>query len=107
MSNALRAGLLFALANFLVPAAVSAFPMTGQREGIAQAAITKAGCYDSDCCGCCCPRWGYGRRRYYGYWRPRYYDPDGYYHSRYYSHYRWGSYHRLWRPYPHDGGWYD
>ncbi len=108
MSHASKLAMLFAFALSAGPNAASAHPaILGSAPGTQAAApIVKAGCYYE---GCDYPRWhcwrprcgygyGYGNG-YEGYGRPRYYGPEGdYYHSRYYSHYRWGSYHRYWRP---------
>jgi hypothetical protein len=105
MSHSLKAGLLFAFAAAALPPAANAVPVAGpSAQGTsARSPIVKADCYD-DCCYDCCndcgwrPRWrDWGPR----YWRPRQW-PGYYYHNRWRSHYRWGSYHRLWDPY--DGG---
>lgn len=106
--------MLFALALFAVPNAAGAYPaILGTPGDEAAAPIVKAGCYYEGC-----DEQIYIRRhcwRYCGdgdegfYRRPRYYGPeDGYDHSRYYSHYRWGSYHRYWRPWCcENSGWGD
>ncbi|MGO9483240.1 MAG: hypothetical protein ACLPX9_01470 [Rhodomicrobium sp.] len=102
MSHASKLAMLIAFALSAGPNAASAHPaILGSAPGTQAAApIVKAGCYYE---GCDYPRWHCWRPRcgdgYEGYRRPRYYGPEGdYYHSRYYSHYRWGSYHRYWRP---------
>jgi len=101
MSYGFRAGLLFAFLVSAAPVAVHAYPAAGPgaQTANAQTPIVRAGCYYDDCWY---PRRDYWRPRYYGYWRPRFSgwegDPGYYVHSRYWSHYRWGSYHRLWRP---------
>lgn len=101
MRHGSKVAMLFALALSAAPFAVSAHPaiLANGLAGQAAAPIVKAGCYYGEC-----DEEVYIRRRCWysgcGDWRPRRsgYNDD-YYHSRYYSHYRRGSYHRYWRPY--------
>jgi hypothetical protein len=106
MNHGSKLAMLFALALSAGPNAASAHPaiLGSGPGGQAAAPIVKAGCHDEDCwrprphcwrprCDDCCE----------GYWRPRHdWDGDNY-HSRYYSHYRWGSYRRYWRPWDNPG----
>ncbi|MGO9808936.1 MAG: hypothetical protein ACLPKH_19770 [Rhodomicrobium sp.] len=115
MKYCFKAGLLFTLSLSLAPLAANAYPVSLQAPQRARTAapIVKT---DFDYGGGWHPRSGYWRPRYFIYeWRPRrnYGGWGGDYgHSRYYSHYRWGSYHRFCdpceRPRPCDGcGWDD
>ncbi len=114
MKYGFKAGLLFALALSPAPIAANAYPVSALAplSGHTTVPIVKAGCCNSCCDGCERPGCDYWRPRYSDYyWRPRYgygwggEGPD-YGHSRYYSHYRWGSYRRYWRPYE-GSGWGD
>ncbi len=108
MKYGFKAGVLFALALSAVPIAANAYPVSAQAPQRAAAPVVKAGCCD----GCERPGCNYWRPRYSDYdWRPRYgygWGGEGLYngHSRYHSHYRWGSYRRYWRPYE-GSGWDD
>ena len=104
MSHALKMAMLFALVLFAAPFTASAHPalLGGGLASKASTPIVKAGCYYGEC-----EEHVYIRRHcwrdcddYYGGYRREH--PCGYGgcgHSRYYSHYRWGSYQRYWRPY--------
>ncbi len=92
MSYHSKLAMLFVLALFAAPFTASAHPAIPGSGLISQAAVpaVKVGCYYEEC------EEVYIRRRRC--WR--YCDCGGgcgYYHRRYYSHYRWGSYHRYWR----------
>jgi hypothetical protein len=102
MMHRLKLALLSAIALAAAPFAASAHPAVpaGGMDAKAAAPIVRVGCYYRDC-----EEEIIIRRRcdYYGCrdrddWRPRGCGPDGCYHSRYWSHYRQGSYHRYWRP---------
>jgi len=111
MSNGSKLAMLFALAlSAASTTAVNAHPaiLGNGPGGQAAAPIVKVDCYKE---GCEYRRWHCWRRCddcCEDYWRPRPCGPDGgCYHSRYYSHYRWGSYHRYWRRYWDRPGWED
>jgi hypothetical protein len=103
MSHALKLAMLFALVLFAAPFTASAHPalLGGGLASKAATPIVKAGCYYGEC-----EEHVYIRRHCWrgcddydgGYWRRRDCGYGGCYHSRYYSHYRRGSYQRYWRP---------
>ena len=113
MKHNLKLALLSALALAAAPFVASAHPAipSGGLADKVAAPIVKAGCYYEGC-----EEEVYIRRRcwHYGCGGYRDYDRDGYpgygWHGRYRSHYRWGSYHRYWRPRwccGDDSGWGD
>ncbi len=104
MSYHSKLAMLFALALSAAPFAASAHPAILDSGLSSQAATpaVKVGCYYGECeeeiyirrrrCWHDCDYGG-------GDWRWRRCGPyGGCDHSRYYSHYRWGSYQRYWRP---------
>ncbi len=104
MRHGLKLAMLSAIALSAASYAASAHPavLESAIAGQTPAPIVKAGCYYGECeehlyrrrCWHCYER-GYERGYDRGY--DRGFD-RGFDHSRYYSHYRWGSYQRWWRP---------
>jgi hypothetical protein len=106
--NAYLRMLCFALALGIAPTAGNSHPLNAQIPVAASSQFEKV-CWGDDCWRDrwrsrhqweSHESWTYHRWVTHDAWRSgwrRYHDWDdgGYDHSRYYSHYRWGSYHRL------------